>query len=614
MQRKEAARYSPAWFVTKISARIQRGAELAMAEYAVRQFPRIREKRPHGLPWPVIISLTSFPPRYASLYKTLRSLLDQTMQADGVILWIAEGDMAALPANVLDLQRYGLTVRTCDDLRSFKKIVPALMEFPDAAIAIADDDVYYAPDWLETLARTTDNSGKTVAARYTLLAQVGDDGAAKPYDDWPEETRPGAGSGSHGQVFPVGIGGVLYPPGSLDARVTDQATFMTLCPRGDDVWLYWMSRRAGSSHRHAGGRYEMTMWPFSQKVALKHHNVDNNGNDYQIRAVEESFGTLGSLAGPAVPRKITVAALTFRRAEGLRTLLEALRHQRHDPARPYELTVVIVDNDAGGSGRAIVDTFAQEAAYRIIYVIEQQQGIPMARNRALDAAPTDTDLFVFIDDDEWPVDDWLNAMLLTLDATGADIVHGPVEPVFASEGNPFFISARTFADRRHSEGKQIGYAASNNVMMDAKLVRAANLRFDERMRFTGGEDYLFFNQAVRRGLKIHWSDQAKVFEGIPASRMTWKWALQRQLRIGNTFAVATGIQHGRLHKFKWLAIGLFRMALGAALLPTIAVSPRYGWRGVVHSIRGAGIVVGLLGLAFEEYAPSRLASKATAAQ
>jgi hypothetical protein len=298
MARKVAAKYTPAWFVDKIGGRIQRAGELLLAEHAVRSFPRVREKGPHSLPWPLVVSLTSFPPRYPTLHKTLRALLDQTVQADHIVLWIAKGDMEALPENVLALQAHGLTIRTCDDLRSFKKIIPALLEFPEAAIVIADDDVYYAPDWLETLVGATDPTSKTVVGRYTLVAQIAEDGTALPYSQWSEETRREARSGPAGILFPVGIGGVLYPPGSLDKEVTNQAGFTSLCPYADDVWLFWMALRAGASHRHAGGRFPLTIWPSSQKVALKHENVANNRNDSQIQAMERRFGTLAN----SVPR------------------------------------------------------------------------------------------------------------------------------------------------------------------------------------------------------------------------------------------------------------------------------------------------------------------------
>ena len=105
---------------------------------------------------------------------------------------------------------------------------------------------------------------------------------------------------------------------------------------------------------------------------------------------------------------ITVCILTFRRPDGLAKLLETLLRQLHEPSRPYALTVLVVDNDAAGSAGAIVDRYRDSSAYELVYVVEPRQGIPLARNRALDSAPAGTDLVVFIDDDEWPVDTWID--------------------------------------------------------------------------------------------------------------------------------------------------------------------------------------------------------------
>lgn len=303
---------------------------------------------------------------------------------------------------------------------------------------------------------------------------------------------------------------------------------------------------------------------------------------------------------------IVVAVLTFRRPEGIGKLLEVLRNQVHQPERPFRLTVLVVDNDATGSARSVVEAFADTGAYRLIYVIEPQQGIPLARNRAIDTAPADTDLFCFLDDDEWPVDGWLDAMLAVRARTGADCVYGPVEPVYPSDPPAFFVRSRVFDRKRNRDGARIDYAASNNVMIDHRYMRAHGLRFDERMRFTGGTDYLFFNQAVRGGMKVFWADDALVYDIIPAGRMTWKWLLQRQYRLGNTFAVRDTLYGTPREKLWRLVYGAARTSLGAAMLPALLVSPRWGMRALTHMFRGAGMVSGILGHAYQEYAPARL--------
>jgi hypothetical protein len=44
---------------------------------------------PHNLPGELIVSLTSYPDRFPTLHKTVRSLLSQDMLADRTILWVA---------------------------------------------------------------------------------------------------------------------------------------------------------------------------------------------------------------------------------------------------------------------------------------------------------------------------------------------------------------------------------------------------------------------------------------------------------------------------------------------------------------------------------------------
>lgn len=141
-------------------------------------------------------------------------------------------------------------------------------------------------------------------------------------------------------------------------------------------------------------------------------------------------------------------------------------------------------------------------------------------------------------------------------------------------------------------------------MFDYPLIRSWNLRFEEKMRFTGGTDYLFFNQAIRRGMQVFWADKALVYDIVPASRMTWKWVLQRQYRLGNTFAVSE-VLHGNLKRRLYrAAYGASRVILGLAMLPAIAISPYWGMRALTHVLRGAGMVNGILGHAYQEYKPN----------
>ncbi|MFC3215790.1 hypothetical protein [Novosphingobium panipatense] len=62
----------------------------------VQAFPTAA-RRHHGLAGELVVSLTSYPVRYATLHLTLKSLLRQQTVPDRIVLWIADGDVAALP-------------------------------------------------------------------------------------------------------------------------------------------------------------------------------------------------------------------------------------------------------------------------------------------------------------------------------------------------------------------------------------------------------------------------------------------------------------------------------------------------------------------------------------
>jgi len=236
-----------------------------------------------------VISLTSYPPRFATLHLTLQSLL---MQSCGgrVVLWIADADIGRLPQRVRVLERSGLEIRTCDDIRSYKKLVPMLRLEPGATIVTADDDIYYWPTWLQELMDARVAGVDEVVCHRMHHMRLGADGLPLPYAQWEHDS-----SNSEPDVlnFPTGIGGVLYPAGIFDPRVLDAAQFMTLCPRGDDIWFYWMARSRGARFRRTARPRYFHCWQGTQEVGLWQDNLGANLNDVQIRAM---IGALGFFA------------------------------------------------------------------------------------------------------------------------------------------------------------------------------------------------------------------------------------------------------------------------------------------------------------------------------
>ena len=263
---------------------------LAQAERQVARFPTLAERKPHGLDAPLIVSLTSYPPRYAHLAKTLRSLLDQTVKPDRTILWIDQRDTAPLPSEVSQLCEHGLEIRTCPDWRSYSKLVPTLIEWPEAYALTVDDDVFYRSDLIEKMVSAARSNPKDVIATRLHLAPTHDDGHFTSYADWTMASHLETAPDARSHLFPTGVGGVLYPPGSLDPQVTDHELFQRLAPAGDDIWFFWMARLAGSQQRRTPEWFDLIEWPSSQDVALAADNLHGEGNDRQIKAMEAHFG------------------------------------------------------------------------------------------------------------------------------------------------------------------------------------------------------------------------------------------------------------------------------------------------------------------------------------
>ena len=255
--------------------------------------------RPPALPGEVILSLTSHPPRFAMLRRALDSLLRQTVAPDRILLWIADQDLAQLPNEVRQLESRGLEIRSCADLKSFNKLIPALEAFPDAFIATVDDDILYPVDLLERLVGGSEPAVITCNRAHRIRRRP--DGALAPYFQWELNVADAPAREPSTDIIPIGVGGVLYPPGTLHPMFADRSMFQRLCPQGDDLWFYWCARAAGTRHRKVGEAMLLPLLSGSQETNLWAANLAG-GNDRMIAALQAELGPAGSPIRPASVR------------------------------------------------------------------------------------------------------------------------------------------------------------------------------------------------------------------------------------------------------------------------------------------------------------------------
>ncbi|WP_166424021.1 hypothetical protein [Paraglaciecola sp. 20A4] len=252
------------------------------------------EAKLHQLPKDLIISLTSYKPRFATLFPTILSLIQQKVVPNLIILWVADEDFNYIPEEILNLrgivneQGTVFDIIKTQDTGPYKKIIPCIKKYPNNFIVTADDDIYYPPWWLKYLVNEYNGIDSEIISYLTHEITFNKfSNSINPYNDWVRNKQQNV-DGLLG--FAVGAGGVFYPPYSLDDLVSCHDIFLKECAMADDIWLFWMARKKGSTTRKTKKYFKPICWPSSQKVSLLTSNVQNNANDQKIRNMLSKFG------------------------------------------------------------------------------------------------------------------------------------------------------------------------------------------------------------------------------------------------------------------------------------------------------------------------------------
>jgi hypothetical protein len=141
-----------------------------------------------------IVTLTSYGKRIKSTAPyTICSLLNQTVLPDRIILWLANG--TPIPSILKDLMKKGVEIKYCKDIKSYKKLIPALKQFPDDVLITADDDVYYSANWFEQLKNAYSNDKTKIYAHRMHRISFDEHHNIMPYKKWQHTINNGGGGG-----------------------------------------------------------------------------------------------------------------------------------------------------------------------------------------------------------------------------------------------------------------------------------------------------------------------------------------------------------------------------------------------------------------------------------
>jgi len=300
--------------------------------------------------------------------------------------------------------------------------------------------------------------------------------------------------------------------------------------------------------------------------------------------------------------RIAICIATFQRPQGLSRLLESLSNLCFEKQDEPSIKIIIVDNDTTGTAKPVVEHWRNKLRWTLVYEIEPRRGISYARNRLV-ALAKDIDFVAFIDDDEVAVDCWIDELIYTQKKYQADIVTGPVLPLFEVSPPRWIIKGKFFERRYYDNGEHINQAITGNVLIANDLFSWVEGPFDLRVNLSGGEDSLLFYRLLQYGAVIVFSSQAVVEEIVPQSRMTIQWLCQRAFRGGNSYALILSYMQPSVKNAIIRSIkGLGRIAQGIGLLlPSIFIGRLVAVKALQKICLGAGSFVGVFGYKYMEY-------------
>ena len=207
--------------------------------------------------------------------------------------------------------------------------------------------------------------------------------------------------------------------------------------------------------------------------------------------------------------------------------------EKQETENLFDYSIVVVDNDKLESARQTVQSHAQQSKIAVTYVVEPEQNIALARNKAVENA--NGDYIAFIDDDEFPEQDWLLNLYKAVRQFRADGILGPVKPYFEAAPPSWVIRGKLCERESFRTGEVIQkpkYTRTGNVLLDKRLFADKESLFDPLLGKSGGEDIDFFRRMMHKGHKFVWCNEAIVSEIVPRERLHRSYFVKRALLQG----------------------------------------------------------------------------------
>jgi glycosyltransferase involved in cell wall biosynthesis len=437
----------------------------------------------------LIISLTSHPGRINNAHLAIKSLLNQTIYVDKVILWLGEDKFPNkendLPKELLQLKEKGLTIEWCKDIGPYTKLIPALKKYPESIIVTADDDIIYEQDRLEKLYYTHLIHPKDIICHRAHIIKDNNNGNYSLFSEINNIARYKEASS---RLFLTGVGMVLYPPKCFYKDIFRDDIFLKLANNNDDVWFWAMTVLNKREIRLPHNNYvNLKYIPGTQKDGLwKSVNISGESTNAFNRILEkypqlkniikEDTKITEELHNYGKDNNIYAVSIivpVYNMSEYLNRCLDSLINQTLK-----NIEIICINDGSTDNSPEILNEYAKKDN-RIKVINQQNKKLSITRNVGIKAAKGE--YIGFIDADDYIDSDFYEKLYKKAKNDNADIVRAPyywVYPNGKKRPEPINKVIQEKAERNENLNFNEHSVIIWNAVYNTDFINSYNILFD----------------------------------------------------------------------------------------------------------------------------------------
>lgn len=254
---------------------------------------------------------------------------------------------------------------------------------------------------------------------------------------------------------------------------------------------------------------------------------------------------------------VCILIATRNREDQIKQLLAHLRITIANSSLPVEVNIL-------NTGKKDYVGIRQYLFDGVKYQHKPMTGYATARNSLIDGIDSFPDVIVFIDDDEYPTEKWLEELVYPLRNPLVISSTGPILPDFGaySGWKTQILDYYHNIPKRETAANDSVFFSSGNLAINYGTFKEKLPKplFDTNFDLIGGEDTKLKIELLNifKTSQFAYSPNAIVYEQVPRERLSFLWMFMKSIRTGKIIAKIRSHQSFR-RKFLLAVASFFRI-------------------------------------------------------